>query len=99
MQVLPGDGTAGGMALAIVFVLGVANFALHRAVLESGHALARAMARSGRAGAAWVTLGLEFAVLAVALLAVRAEPAWAWAYVFYSLFNALAAWAILTRRI
>jgi hypothetical protein len=46
-----------------------------------------------------VTLGLEFAVLVVAMLAANSDPLWAWAYTGYSAINAAAAWAILTGRI
>lgn len=89
------------MAIAIIFLFGIANFALHRAVLESGHLMVRSLVsgRMARFGAARVTLVLEFAVLLVALLAARADPVWAWAYAGYSAINALAAWAILTGRI
>ena len=52
-----------------------------------------------RLGAGTVTLGLEFAVLLVAMLAANADPLWAWAYAGYSAVNGLAAWAILAGRI
>lgn len=86
------------MAVIMVFLLGVANFAWHRAVLESGHSVVRAITRGG-IGAAMVTLGLEFVLLLAALAATWVNGAWAWAYGFYSLCNGGAAWAILTRRI
>lgn len=86
------------MAIAIVFLLGIANFAMHRAVLDSGHVVVRAMT-GGSETTARVTLALEFILLLSALLAASADPRWAWAYVGYSVFNLLAGWAILTRRI
>ena len=86
------------MAIAILFLLGIANFAVHRAVLDSGHVVVRAM--TGSSGAASrLTLALEFFLLLAAMFAAAADPRWAWAYVGYSLFNLAAGWAILTRRI
>ena len=89
------------MAIAILFLCGIANFALHRAVLESGHVMVRSLVSGliARLGAGTITLGLEFAVLVVAMLAANADPLWAWAYAGYSAINAAAAWAILTGRI
>lgn len=89
------------MAIAIIFLFGIANFALHRAVLESGHVMVRSLVsgRMARFGAGKITLGLEFVVLLVAMLAASGDPAWGWAYAGYSAINGLAAWAILTGRI
>ena len=89
------------MAIAIIFLFGIANFALHRAVLNSGHVMVKSLVsgRMARLGAGTVTLGLEFAVLLVAMLAANADPLWAWAYAGYSAVNGLAAWAILAGRI
>jgi hypothetical protein len=87
------------MVIFFVFVLGVGNFALNRAVLASGHpALARmAWLVEGLGGRA--SLVLEFALLLAALLlAAGGHPGWAWVYLGYSLLNALAAWLILSRR-
>jgi hypothetical protein len=90
----------GYMVIFFVFLLGIGNFALHRAVLGSGHpALAQlkwlAGAMAGRA-----SLLLEFALLFVALLlAAGGHPGWAWAYLGYSVLNGVAAWLILSRRI
>lgn len=88
------------MALMFVFLLGIGNFALHRAVVESGHPkLDQIGWMSGRPGRR-ALLGAEFVVLLAALLMVA--QGWilmAWAYLVYSLLNALAAWLILTRRL
>jgi hypothetical protein len=86
------------MAIAIVFLLGIANFALHRAVLGSGHAVVQAMVRPGGPGGK-LTLALEFVLLLAAMLATSGSASWAWAYAIYSLCNGAAAWAILTGRI
>ena len=88
------------MATVVIFLLGIANFALHRAVLDSGHpALGRA-ALLPAPGRGFVTLATEFLVLVAALLvAARGWAGSAWLYGIYSLLNAVAAWLILTRRI
>lgn len=90
----------GQMVILFVFALGVGNFALHRAVLDSRHPLVAQMAwlvdRFGGRG----SLVLEFAVLLGAmLLAADGRPGWAWAYLGYSALNAIAAWLILSRRV
>jgi hypothetical protein len=88
------------MMIMVLFALGVANFAMHKAVLESGHPIvARTFAyfgmMNGRFG-----LVLEFVALLGAMLMVDAGMAgWAWAYMIYSFFNTLSAWFILTDRL
>lgn len=85
--------------LIVTFILGVGNFALHQAVLESGHPMFGAL-RDASSGLRWGLLALEFAVLVVALLLVyRDQPVWGWAYGLYSLANAATAWLVLTRRV
>jgi hypothetical protein len=88
------------MAILLAFLLGIANFALHRAVLESGHPLLdRATWAIGRPGGRF-SLALEFAALLAAMLAIaNGATGWAWAYAAYSLTNAISAWLILTGRI
>jgi hypothetical protein len=88
------------MWILATFLLGIGNFALHKAVLESRHPLVESLAAAGKAGMARVTLGLEFAALFGALLLVaNGYHAWGWTYLGYSLFNAVSGWLILTRRI
>lgn len=88
------------MALAVIFLLGVGNFAMHSAVLGSGHPM---LGRSpwfihllgGR-----VTLMTEFLLLLAAMLLAAAGWQWVvWAYLGYSALNAFAAWLILDRRV
>jgi hypothetical protein len=86
-------------ALVLTFLLGVLNFGLHKAVLESGHPLLGRMpfvrVLGGRG-----SLAVEFLLLLGAmLLAGTGSAGWAWAYAGYSLLNAFASWLILTRRI
>ncbi|MGB3378880.1 MAG: hypothetical protein WBA55_08935 [Allopontixanthobacter sediminis] len=87
------------MALIIIFLLGIANFALHCAVLESSHPrsqeIGKLAARFGRR----TMLAAEFAVLLAALLMAASGWTFAvWAYLGYSLLNGFAAWLILSRR-
>jgi hypothetical protein len=84
----------------IIFLLGIANFAINRAVFESGHPLFARLPQISRTIGRRAALGSEFAVLFFALLlSVRGWPAYAWAYGAYSICNAGAAWLILSRRI
>ena len=87
-------------AVAIITILGVVNFALHRAVLETGHPLVGQMPDYLAAWSGRITMAAEFAVLLVALL--LAANGWSelgWAYIAYSALNGMAAWLILTRRV
>ena len=86
--------------IALIFVLGVGNFALHKAVIESRHPIVEAIPLYGDKSGGWIALGIEFAVLLAAMLLVwDGSPGWTWLYVAYSLAKALAAWMILTDRI
>ncbi|MEM1195368.1 MAG: hypothetical protein AAGH57_04640 [Pseudomonadota bacterium] len=83
-------------ALGIIAVLGIGNFAIHRAVLESGHPLVEQMPEFLAILGGRLTLFAEFAVLLAALmLAANGWPELAWAYLAYSVLNAIAAWLIL----
>lgn len=88
------------MALVLTFFLGIANFAMHKAVLESGHPLLGQMPwffhmLNGRFG-----LVVEFLMLLGAMLFIdNGAPGWAWGYGVYSLFNGIAAWLILARKV
>lgn len=87
------------MALIIIFLLGIANFALHRAVLESPHPRSAEMGRLAARFGRRVMLGAEFVVLLAALMmSARGWSFAVWAYLGYSLLNGFAAWLILSRR-
>ena len=87
------------MVIFFVFLLGIGNFALHSAVLGSGHPAMAHMAWLVRGLGGRASLVLEFALLFLALLlAAAGHPGWAWVYFAYSAINALAAWLILSRR-
>lgn len=88
------------MLLVLVFVLGAGNFALHKAVLESGHPLLGHVPwfvhmLRGRGG-----LAIEFMMLFAAMLLVaEGFAAWGWAYLGYTALNGVAAWLIRSRRV
>jgi hypothetical protein len=87
-------------AVLAIFGLGIANFALHKAVLESRHPLLGAAPLFRNKAGGRVTLGVEFVALLVAMVLVASDrPGWGWAYLAYTLFNGVSAWLILTRRI
>jgi hypothetical protein len=87
-------------ALLITFLLGVGNFTLHKAVLESGHPILARMPWFSEALGGRASLGAEFLVLLGAMLLVgTGSTGWAWAYFGYTAFNGVAAWLILSRRV
>lgn len=88
------------MALFLLFLLGIANFAMHKAVIESAHPLLGSIPLYGHVYGPRVSLAVEFVILVAAMLLVwSGSPGWGWFYFAYSLLNALAAWLILTDRI
>lgn len=88
------------MAILVVFLFGVANFAMHRAVMESGHPLIGQLPWFYHAMSGGFSLLVEFLLLLGALLFAAEGVAWiAVGYVAYSLVNALAAWLIVTHRV
>ena len=87
------------MLLTLTFLMGIANFTLHKAVLASRHPMLGQIGWASRGGAR-LTLGIEFVVLLVAMILAYEEWTGAvLAYAGYNAINALAAWLILTRRI
>jgi hypothetical protein len=88
------------MSLVLVFVLGIANFAMHRAVLESGHPLLGQVPWFVHLLGGRVTLATEFLLLLAAMLV--AATGWPWVallYAGYTALNALGAWLILSGRV
>ena len=87
-------------AVAIILILGVGNFALHRAVFEVGRPAEGAMPERLAGFAVRMTLAAEFIVLLAALLlAANGWPELVWAYLGYTALNAAAGWAVLSGRI
>ena len=88
------------MAIVMLFLLGIANFAMHKAVLESGHPLLGKVPWFMHLLGGRFSLAVEFLMLLGAMLMVNSGAAeWAWGYAAYSLLNAASAWLILSHRV
>ena len=88
------------VALVVVFLLGIGNFALHKAVLESGHPLLGQVPWFVHLLGGRGTLVVEFLMLLAALLLVaQGSTGWGWGYLIYTALNGVAAWLILHRRL
>ena len=88
------------MLLIVIFLLGIGNFAMHKAVLESGHPMIERIGWRRPRSTVPVSLVLEFAILLATLLFVaKGWPVLALVYAIYSALNAFSAWAILTGRL
>jgi hypothetical protein len=88
------------MAIVTLFLLGIANFAMHKAVLESGHPLLGRTPWFVHMLGGRFSMAVEFVVLLGAMLMVNSgSPGWAWGYGVYSLINGMAAWLILSGRV
>lgn len=88
------------MALVFIFIMGVANFAMHKAVLESGHPMLVQLPSIFRSPGGRMSLIVEFLMLlGTMLVVVNGASQWVWGYVAYSVMNALSAWLILSQRI
>jgi hypothetical protein len=88
------------MAILTLFILGIANFAMHKAVLESGHPLLSQMPWFFHLLSGRFSLFVEFVMLLAAMLMVASGSiAWAWVYAAYSALNGISAWLILTGRV
>lgn len=88
------------MALFLIFLFGIGNFTLHKAVLESRHPMLEQLPWMSSAHGGRISLGLEFLLLLGAMLLVgEGGSGWAWGYAAYSSLNALSAWLILTHRV
>lgn len=88
------------MAILLTFLLGIGNFAMHKAVLDSRHPLLGQMPWFVHLLGGRIGLVSEFLVLLAALMLIaNGSPQWGWAYIGYSAVNAVGAWLILTGRI
>lgn len=88
------------IALVLCFILGVANFALHAAVLQSGHEFVEdTKLYFGRYFGKSASYLIEFAVLLAALAFTHAGSSLAVIfYGVYSALNMLAAWLLRSGR-
>ncbi|NVD44485.1 hypothetical protein [Qipengyuania atrilutea] len=88
------------MVIFVMFALGIGNFAIHKAVLQSGHPMLREIKALTGAARGHFTFVAEFAwLLAAMLLAGNGWAGVAWIYALYSGLNLATGWLILTRRI
>ncbi|MDN3646865.1 hypothetical protein QWY75_11695 [Pontixanthobacter aestiaquae] len=88
------------MAVALIFMLGIGNFALHKAVMESGHPLLGQIPWFANGRGRRIAFGLEFAVLSAAmLLAANGWPQLGWGYLIYTGLNAISGWLILSGKV
>ncbi len=90
----------GSMAILIIFLLGIGNFALHRAIMDSGHPLLDQLPWFYHALSSRLSLVVEFLMLLGGLLlASEGNALGALGYLAYSLLNAVSAWLILSGRV
>ncbi len=88
------------MGLILTFLLGIGNFAVHKAVLESRHPLLAQIPWFFSLLGGRFSLGVEFVMLLGALLMVQqGQSIWALFYAVYSLVNMASAWLILSGRV
>ena len=88
------------MALTVIFFLGIANFAIHRAVQDSRHPVLGQVPWFFSVFGGWLSLSVEFVMLVGCMvMAAKGVPGWGWGYLLYSGTNGMAAWLILSRRI
>lgn len=88
------------MGIALIFLLGIGNFAMHKAVLESGHPLFAQVPWLFQLLGGRFSLFVEFFVLLGAMLMAGAgSVAWVWAYAGYSALNGISAWLVLSGRV
>lgn len=88
------------MAILFIFLLGVGNFTLHKAVLESGHPwLVHLPWVAHPWGRRMIMIAEFFVLLGALLLVANGDSGWGWAYLVYTACNALSAWFILSGRI
>ena len=88
------------MLIAFVFFMGIGNFALHQAVLDSGHRLLGQVPWFVHMLGGKATLITEFLILLAAMLLIaNGWPGMIWAYGVYTVLNGASAWLILSGRI
>ena len=88
------------MGLIVLFLLGMGNFAVHKAVLESDHPLLGRVPFFFNLLGGRFSFSIEFAMLLGAMLLV-AHGSWGWVlfYAAYTGVNAVSAWLILSGRV
>lgn len=88
------------MALLLAFLLGIGNFAAHKAVIESRHPILAQVPWFFTLLGGRFSLLVEFAMLTGTMLMISGgSSGWAWFYAAYSGMNYASAWLILSGRI
>ncbi len=88
------------MAILLLFLLGIGNFAMHKAVLESGHPLLGEVPWFFHLLGGRFSLIVEFFILLGSMLmAAEGSAGWAWGYAAYSAVNGVSVWLILSGRV
>ena len=88
------------MGILVAFLFGIANFAMHKAVLDSRHPMLGQVPWFYHLLGGRFSMLVEFAMLLGTMLMISTgSVGWAWGYAIYSLVKALSAWLILSHRI
>ena len=88
------------MTTAFLFMLGIVNFAVHRAVIESGHPMLRQIPWLAKPNGKRISFALEYLVLVAAMLmAAHGLPGIGWGYAIYAAINGFSGWLVLTGRV
>ena len=85
--------------VVLTFLLGVGNFAMHKAVLESRHPMLAQMPWFEMLGGRF-SMAIEVILLVGALLlTVSGHPGWGLGYLAYSVLNGVAGWLIVSHKV
>ena len=89
------------MLFLLVFLSGIINFAAQKAVMESGHPFIDSVREHfGKVAGERLGMVLDFIILAGTLMvAHKGNVVMPLMYFGYTLFNIIAAWLIISRRI
>lgn len=87
----------GVLPIVFTFLMGIANFAMHRAVMDAYHDLFAQMSPLLRHIGGRGSMLAEFVLLLGAMLLVAyGHPGWGLAYLLYTLLNAASAWLLFS---
>ena len=91
---------ANPMFLTICFILGIANFSMHKAVAESGHPIVEETKRTfGRHFGPYGSYAIELALLIGAMWLAHAGSLWVLLlYAAYTAINGVATWLLLSNK-
>lgn len=89
------------MQFIMIFFLGIANFAIHSAMLNARHPAMEGLREIFRMmGGPWISYLVEYVILLTALSYVSNHVGWIVpAYVLYTIANGFAAWLFISRKI